>query len=139
MVRARLLLAATLLALLLGSTAGLAWWSQRGEGASGEFPVLVVGPDDAELARVDVRLENATALDALLAAADAAGLDVRTVEYPGMGTYVASIDGHAAGGAAGWVYEVRRGGQWIFGDRSAAFFTLEPGDEVRWRWSNMAR
>lgn len=134
MAPARLLLSAALLALLLGGAGALAWWGQGAAGASDEYAVEVVGPE-GDLLSARVRVENATALLALQAAAREAGVAVETQEYPGMGTYVVAIGGHRAEGGAGWVYEVRRDGEWRFGDRSAARFPLEPGDQVRWRWS----
>lgn len=126
----RLLLAAALLVLVGAGAAALAALQRDAPGASGEFPVEVVGPGGA-LHAGPVRLANATALDALLAT----GLRVETAEYPGMGAYVVAVEGHRAAGASGWVFEVMRGGEWRSGDRSAARFALEPGDAVKWSWT----
>ena len=133
MAPARLLLAAALLLALVGGAAALAWWQQGGEGAPGAYEVVVLGPD-GPLYHGHATVEDATALGALRAAAREAGLDVETEEYPGMGTYVRAVGPHRADGPSGWVYEVRHDGVWTYGDRSAAYAPLQPGDAVRWRW-----
>lgn len=134
--RARLLLSAALLTLLLGAAGALAFWSASHKaGESGAFSVTIVGPGNATLFEGVVRVENATALSALQAAAREGGLDVATQNYPGMGVYVRAIGGHAAQGPNGWIYEISRGGAWVSGDRSAADYPLQAGDALRWRWT----
>lgn len=115
-----------------GALAASALW--RSDGADGLFGVEVVGPD-GRLLDETVRVEDATALRALAAAAQERGVALALEEHPGMGTYVRAIGPYEAKGASGWIYEVGRGGEWIFGDRSAAFFALDEGDRVRWSWS----
>lgn len=103
-------------------------------GAPGAHDVRVVGPGGAALLERRVHVEAATALSVLQEAARASDVAVETLEYPGMGTYVQAIGGHAATGASGWIYEIVRGGETIPGDRSAALRPLEAGDAVVWRW-----
>lgn len=129
-------LAAALALLAAGAAVGAAAYAstRAGPGATGAFDVEVVGPDGPVLSAT-VEVEDATALSALQAAAARAGVDVRTERYPGMGVYVRAIGPHAASGPSGWIYEVRRDGAWTGGDRSAASFPLQPGDALRWRWT----
>lgn len=127
----RMLLALAVLVLLAAGAGALVAFREPGAGATDAFPVEVLGPEGPLFAGA-VRVENATALAVLLAT----GLDVDVVEYRGMGAYVRAIDGHAAAGPDGWVYEVRRDGAWTNGDRSAALFPLHAGDEVRWSWTS---
>ena len=131
----RLVVAVAILAALAVGYAALAAWTERAPGASGEFPVDVRGPEGAIFSG-RVRVEAATALTALQAAAAEGGFEVRVVEYPGMGAYVVAIDGHEARGAAGWVYEATRGGAVLSGDRSASRFALQPGDALLWKWTD---
>ena len=132
----RLVLAVVLLAAGVAA-AGAAYVALRpeGEGASGAFRVEVVGPEGILVDAV-VRVENATALSALEAAAAQAGLGVELDRYPGMGAYVRAIGPHEARGAGGWIYEVHRGGAWIPGDRSGERWLLQEGDALRWRWTD---
>jgi len=126
---------AILAAVLLGTGAVAAWgFSQQRVGDAGEFEVEAVGPE-GPLFLETVRLEDATALSALQAAASARGLGLDLEEYPGMGTYVRGVGEHRAEGATGWIYEVERDGAWISGDRSAEFFGLQKGDALRWSWT----
>jgi hypothetical protein len=131
----RLVLAATLVALLVGASAALAAWSHlsMGEAGAGAFAVEVVGPDGPLFAGT-VRVDEATALTLLEAAAHEAGLALELQEYPGMGTYVRAVGTYRADGAAGWVYEVQRDGRWMSGDRSAAHYPLQEGQALRWKW-----
>jgi hypothetical protein len=128
---ARLLLALALLAAVGAGAAALVAWSAPEEATGSSYAVLVAGPT-GPLFDGAVHVGNATALSALRAT----GLDVRTREYPGMGTYVEAIAGQAAHGAQGWVYEVLRAGAWESGDRSAAYFPLHDGDALRWSWTS---
>jgi len=132
MARARLLAAAAILALLVGAAGALAWWSAAVPRA-GEATVRleVVGPD-GPLFNGTVRLANATAYTALLAA----NLTLQVDEYPGMGIYVRAIGPYAAHGASGWIFAVDRGAGWVEGDRSAARFALHDGDALRWSWTD---
>jgi len=131
----RLLASVVLLALVLGGAGALAaWGAQRAPGESATYRVEVLGPEGA-LADVEVDVPEATALSALLAAAEREGLPVELSQYPGMGAYVRSIGGHEARGASGWVYEVLREGVWTSGDRSAERFPLQKGDALRWSWT----
>lgn len=135
MASARLLVAVSLLALLLGGAGALAWWSHASTpGESGSYEVEIVGPDGILFSGA-VAVENATALSALQAAAARAGLAVQLEEYPGMGTYVRAIGPHRASGPTGWVYEVREPSGWTYGDRSAADRPLTAGEAVRWSWT----
>lgn len=137
MARARLLVAAALLALTVGAAGALAYWSATREpAASGAFAVTIVGPGNATLWSGRVDVENATALSALQAAGKVASLEVKTRDYPGLGTYVWSIGGHEARRADGWIYEVDRGQGWVAGDRSADQVALRAGDALRWRWTD---
>jgi predicted ribosomally synthesized peptide with SipW-like signal peptide len=130
----RLVFAAALLALLLGATGAVAWWSaQERSGASGSVHVEILGPQGA-LWNGAVRVENATALSVLDAAARAANLTVAREDYPGMGTYVRAIGPYAGHGASGWIYEISEGASWRSGDRAASAYPLAPGESVRWRW-----
>lgn len=126
-----------LLALLVGGAGALAWWGTRAtEGAPGFHEVFIEGPDGPLYAGT-VHVADPTALGALLAAAAEAGLEVERDDYGGMGTYIRSVGGHRAHGATGWVYEIRRDGEWIHGDRSAEYYALHEGDAVRWRWTSL--
>lgn len=138
MAASRLVLAATL---LLAGVAGAAYvaWSGGADAAgdSAAYPVQIVGPDGAALYDGVVRVENATALSALQAAASEAGLALVIEEYPGMGAYVRAIGPHEAHGASGWIYELREGdGPWVPGDRSAGRHPLHEGMAMRWRWTD---
>ncbi len=134
---AKLAASLLLLALLVGGAGALAWWGARmEEGAPGVHEVIVEGPDGL-LHAGPVHVADPTALGALLAAAEAAGLEVDREDYAGMGTYVRAVGGHRAHGATGWIYDVRRDGEWIHGDRSAELFALREGDAVRWRWTSL--
>lgn len=130
----RLVVALALLASLGAAAAALVAYGQGGAGATGTYPVEIVGPDGVLYAG-EVQVAEATALRVLQAAADEAGLTLTLDEYPGMGTYVRGIGPHQASGASGWVYEVRRDGAWTPGDRSAALRPLAAGDAVRWSWT----
>jgi len=133
---ARLAVLALAVLLLGGATALVLQSLQPGDGAAGAYPVRVTGPD-GDLHNGTVAVHEATAYGALLAAADAAGLAVHTVEYPGYapcGTYVERVGDHAAGGDGGWVYEVRRDGAWQRPPVGACAYPLQPGDEVWWRY-----
>lgn len=125
-----------LLVLALGGAGALAAWGmERGAGEAATYRVEAIGPRGALLDET-VRVEDATVLRALQAAADARALALGLVEYPGMGTYVRSIGGFEAKGASGWIYEVRRDEAWESGDRSAEFYALQKGDSVRWMWTD---
>lgn len=132
----RRLLSLAIFVLALASAGALAaWGAQRAEGATDEFPVLAIGPEGGTILNARVAVADATVLRALQAAAAPAGVALELVDYPGMGTYVRAIGGHAAGGATGWVYEVHREGAWLTGDRSAERYSLQKGDAVRWSWT----
>lgn len=122
---------------LVGGGAALVLQSlQAGDGDAGTYPVRITGPD-GDLWNGTVSVVQGTAYGALLAAADAAGLEVQTVAYPGYapcGLYVDGIGGHSADGGSGWVYEVRRGGEWLRPMVGACGFPLVEGDEVWWRY-----
>jgi len=128
MARARLVLAAALLALLVGAAGALAWWSAATPRA-GEATVRVevVGPD-GPLYNGTVTLANATAYAALVAT----HLPLQVDDYPGMGVYVRAIGPYAAHGASGWIFFVNGAG----GDRSAARYALHDGDTLRWTWTD---
>lgn len=116
--------------------AGVGLWMGLGgvDGASDDFRVIVLSPE-GEIFNETVFVSNATALTALLVAGGVGDFDVLTREYVGMGTYVYSIAGFTASGSAGWVYEVSlTSGGWTLGDRSAEYYGLPPGAQVRWRW-----
>lgn len=126
----RLAVALVVLVAVVAGGAAVAGLQAGEPGAPGAFHVEVQGPD-AVLFAGPVTVQEATALRAL----EATGLPIETRRYPGMGTYVTSVAGHAASGASGWVYEVFRGDEWRSGDRSAERFALEPGDALRWSWT----
>lgn len=136
---ARLAVLAVAVLLLGGATALVLQSLQPGEGTAGTYAVRITGPD-GDLWNGTVEVEDvgeATAHGALLAAADAGGLAVGTVDYPGYapcGRYVDRIGDHAARGDGGWVYEVRRDGAWQRPAVGACAFALEVGDEVWWRY-----
>lgn len=133
---ARVLLPVVLLVALVGAAGALAaWGAARDDGATGGFRVLVEGPDGLAVDQV-VRVEDATALSVLEAAAAETGLALEIERYPGMGAYVRAIGPWRAEGAAGWIYEVGRDGAWTAGSQSAAYTALQAGDEVRWRWTD---
>lgn len=132
----RAALSVVLLVLALGGAGALAAWGmarETGDGAT--YRVEAIGPSGVLLDE-SVRVEDATVLRALQAAADARDVALGLVEYPGMGTYVRSIGGFEASGASGWIYEVHRDGAWENGDRSAEFYALQKGDSVRWTWTD---
>lgn len=132
----RLVVAIVLLA-AGAAAAGVAYAAlDRASGATGVYGIDIVGPGHASVYSGELRVENATALGVLLAAAAAGGFDVTLDEYPGLGPYVRAIAGHEAHGASGWVYEIWRDGAWLHGDRSAAHKPLEEGDALRWRWTD---
>src|SRR5438552_18370944 len=120
----RLSLALALLVALGAGAFGVAEWERAAPGPTGEtvVDVTIVGPANATLFSGTLLVADATALTALRAACEPAGLAIETQEYPGMGTYVRAIGGYRAHGAAGWLYEVRSGAgsDWATGDRSAA-------------------
>lgn len=125
-----------LLAVALVAVGGLAAWGmQRASGDSATYAVEAIGPDGPVL-HATVRVDDATVLRALQAAAHAQKIPLRLEQYPGMGTYVRSIAGHEARGATGWIYEVQHEGAWTSGDRSAEFYPLQKGDSVRWTWTS---
>jgi hypothetical protein len=128
---------AILLALAGGGLALAAWNRDAPSSGVASYPVEVVGPEGV-LFQGTVRVENATALSALEAAAAHAGLGLKVQRYPGMGSYVRAIGPYEAAGASGWTYEVKRGDAWTTGDRSAEYFPLAPGDALRWRWTGDA-
>lgn len=132
----KLTLPLALAALLLGGAGAYAFLGARAPGGEGAHRVLVEGPH-GPLFEGHVRVDAATALSVLEAAAREAGLALEVEEYPGMGAYVRAVGPHRAQGPTGWVYEVRAPGAegWTSGDRSAALYGLAPGDEVRWRWT----
>lgn len=133
----RSVLAFGALAVALLAAGAVAWYGAREPtGESGDHEVTIVGPANATLFLQAVHVENATAYGALVAAARAGNLTVDSVEYSGMGVYVRAVGGFEARGAAGWVYEVRRDGAWVFGDRSAERYALAPGEAVRWSWTD---
>lgn len=130
-------LSVAFLVVVLAGTGAVAAWglSQQRAGDAGSFEVEAVGPE-GRLFLTTVALEEATALSALIAAADENELPLSVEEYPGMGTYVRAIGPYRAEGAMGWIYEVRRDGEWVSGDRSAAYFGLQKGDALRWTWTS---
>lgn len=129
----RTLTAVVLVALMLAGGVAAWEWTRPKAGDSGAFHVEVTGPDSS-LFNGSLDVENATALALLQAAGAKAHFEVLTREYPGMGTYVYSIGGFTARDASGWVYEVRKNGKWIAGDRSAAYYPVHEGEDLRWRW-----
>lgn len=120
--------------LLLGGLAA-ATLREAPEAASGAVRVVVTGPGAEPIHDGTVDVENGTALDALLAAADAGGFAVETRAYS-YGTYVVSIAGHRASGASGWIYAVERGGERRPADRAADLMPVGEGDTVRWTWTD---
>lgn len=134
---ARVLLPFALLVALVGAGAAFAVHAiQRDAGESGEYRVTAEGPEGLVLDET-VRVENATVLRALEAAAAQAGLTIDVERYPGMGEYVRAIGPWRAAGASGWIYEVREeDGSWTGGDRSAGLYALRGGAHVRWRWAD---
>lgn len=133
---ARLSLLVAAVVLLGGATVLVLQSLQAGDGATGTYAVRITGPGE-ELWNGTVTVADASAHDALLAAAESAGLEVHVVEYPAYAPcslYVDRIGAHAAGDDGGWVYEVRRGGEWQRPMVGACGFPLEAGDEVWWRY-----
>lgn len=135
--RATPLLSVVALVVALGAAGALATWGmQRETGDADRYPVQVVGPSGIVVLDTTVHVEAATVLLVLRSAAEAEGVPLELVEYPGMGTYVRAIGGHRAAAATGWIYEVQRDGAWISGDQSAAYFALHNGDATRWTWTD---
>lgn len=133
---ARLALLAAAVVLLGGATALVLQGLEAGDGATDTYAVRITGPH-GDLWNGTVQVADATAHDALLAAADRAGLDVHVVQYqtyPPCGLYVDRIGPHGADDDGGWVYEVLRGGEWQRPMVGACGFPLEAGDEVWWRY-----
>lgn len=130
----RALVAGILLVASLGTAGALAWWAQDSTAAddAGAHTVLVVGPEGARLHDGMVSVASATALSLL----QATGLSVELATYPGVGSYVRAIDGHAARGGAGWIYETSTGEGWLPGDRSAGERAMASGEALAWRWSD---
>ena len=133
--RLKVVLAFGLLALAAGGAFALAALTQPHAGAAGAHHVTIAGAG-RPIFNGPVEVQNATALSVLLAAAANGGFAVEIVNYPGMGEYVRAIDGEAAQGASGWVYEVFEDGAWSLGTRGAASMPLDDGQAVRWRWSD---
>lgn len=132
----RRLLSLALLVATLGAAGVLAAWGAHREGGeAGAFHVAAIGPDGREVLNAKVHVADATVLAVLQAAAEARGVELELVTYPGMGTYVHSIAGHRAEGSTGWIYEVQREGAWRTGDRSAEHYPLQKGDATRWSWT----
>lgn len=130
-------LAASILVLVLalgGAAALAAWGAHRAAGDDDVYRVEAIGPDGVVLDET-VEVADATVLSALQAAAQARGVALDLVRYPGMGTYVRAIAGFEAHGASGWIYEVHREGAWHSGDRSSEAYALQKGDSVRWTWT----
>src|SRR5439155_19334872 len=93
---ARLAIAIGLLVTLAAGAVAVAAWerSSSSAAASGAFPVAIVGPANATPFDGTVRVAAANAVSALRARCEQGHLDVETVEYPGMGTYLRPIGGH---------------------------------------------
>lgn len=125
--------------LLLGATAAVvaglwAWGGAGPGGAPAEVGLAVVEPGGHVLFEGDVDARNGTALGALAAGAEAGSFPYETEAY-GMGTQVVSVNGTRNEGSSGWVYRVRSGGEWCWGDRAADRYPVNPGDRVRWAWA----
>src|SRR5262245_19202924 len=131
----RLPAAIALLALLLGGLWWIASTAPRGDAASWEGPVYVVGPDGARMANGTVRSQATP-----LAAVEALGIPVDVERQPWIGrgctaAYVRGIGGVSESGTGGWNYYVRpAGGGWEWQADGAACFVLHPGQEVEWCW-----
>lgn len=78
---------------------------------------------------VTLRPGNATALDALQAAAETANFTV-VVTYQYGPAFVVQIDAYRNEGGCGWQYDVNH----VWADRSAGEYALATGDIVRWYW-----
>lgn len=130
-VKAVLLLAGTAAAL-----AGLWAWGGPGPAPAGpaEVGLAVVEPGGHRLFEGTVVARSGTVLGALDAGAEAGGFPYETETYA-MGVQVVSINGTRNEGSSGWVYRVRSGGTWCWGDRSSDRKPVEDGDRVRWEWS----
>jgi len=139
------LLPFVLLAALAAVAVGLAAWTPGDkETGAAHVAVEVTGPDGV-LFQGTVEAGSPTALGALRAAAEAAGLAVETRAYSGLGSgcrgvYVEQVGPYRAEGSAGWVYEVRDAGQdaWRRPMHSAACEGLDHGNAVRWLWTDGA-
>ena len=72
-----------------------------------------------------------SALQLLIASADEKNLEIRTKEYPGMGTLVEKI-GSAENGADGkyWMYYVNG----VFAPIGADAYVIQPGDILEWKF-----
>lgn len=136
------LLRAALLLVLVGLTVGTTALVLRSLGpeptGSSDHSLLVLGPD-GPLWNGTVHADPATPYQALLAAAEAGGLDVHTRHYPGYAPcelYVDRINDHQEGPDGGWIYEIRQGGAWKRPAVGACAYSLEPGDAIRWRYAD---
>lgn len=136
MVARRLLATALLLALVVAGA-----WLLRPvapQGGAGDYAVALLGPDGF-LWNGTVRLDagNATALGALHAAAQQAGLSV-AVGQTALGAYVRAVGPHAETATDGWCFFLLRDGRTEAPFGSADATGLRRGDAVLWSWSSRA-
>lgn len=127
----------------VATVAAVAWLllGNAPEGQDGRYAIGITGPEGP------VWNGTVTAAGtplAVLRAAGAAGGFAVDVEGRGCQAYVRAIDGHAARGDAGWLFEVHDDPDgdgersWRHPLRSAGCVPLAPGDAVRWTWSKDA-
>ncbi len=121
--------------LAVGGLLALSGLGTEGTGDVVEAHVEVTDRHDGLLHAMRVEGRNLTVLELLDRASAAGGFPYRAETYPGMGAYVASINGTEAEGSSGWVYRVLRKGSWCWGDRAPDRAHVEDGDRVVWEWT----
>lgn len=110
----------------------LAWPSAPSEDA--RVSLRVDGPDGAWFIG---NVTAATAYDAMVDAAERQGWGVQVDGRPGQCTaYVKTVRGVGEDGAGGWVFEIKRAGNWTGPLYTSADCTpLQDGDLLWWHWS----
>ena len=138
---ARMGLALILVVMLFGILGGLLYLEhlldlQSAPAAVGaDVDVAVLQRDGTELYRGNVTVPEATALAALLAAAEEGRFTVDVETFPN-GRYVRAIGGEPAEGVGGWVYRLERGDTSEYPPRAADLTPLLDGDRVVWHWTD---
>lgn len=130
-------LGATAAVVVAGLFALSGWMVDAPEGAV-EAQVRVVDVHGNPLHDGAVRGVNLTVLDLLDEASTRGGFPYHADTYPGMGSYVTSINGTEADGSSGWVFRVLRDGSWCWGDRAPDRAPVQDGDRVVWEWTEEA-
>lgn len=125
------------------AVAALAWALQMREpiGVDTQPAAVTIAVEERGTVHFLGNVTAATALDALLAAAEAGNFTVQVTGRAASGppsciAYVTAIAGTTADGPTGWVYRVERGGASDYPRSAPDCFALEKGDRVVWHWTD---